>query len=83
MILSDPMTIIYGRDNCSYCEAAKNLLDRKGYKYIYKNIEKDTEALAAFKRDFPHAKTVPQILHEYNRIGGYTELTQWLSTVKS
>lgn len=53
---------IYGRDNCQWCEAAKNLLDRNGLKYRYHNIETNPSLLEEFKELFPGAKTVPQIL---------------------
>lgn len=78
------MFIIYGRDNCSWCDAAKALLNDNAFVYTYKNIETSKEDLEAFRRDFPNAKTVPQILFDYNQIGGYEDLRKWLkpSTTK-
>ena len=76
---------VYGRNNCQWCKAATDLLDRHEVKYEYYNIEEDPKALADFKWIFFGAKTVPQILvttpndgdHEYKIIGGYTELVEW------
>ncbi len=53
---------IYGRQNCQWCDAAKALLERKGLKYRYHDIESNTDLLEEFKELFPDAKTVPQIL---------------------
>lgn len=68
------MYYIYGRQNCSYCEAAKALLNRKGLAFKYFDIEQVPEYLEAFKAMFPNAKTVPQIHEDGNYIGGYKEL---------
>jgi glutaredoxin len=73
---------IYGRNNCSYCDAAKALLEREGLKYVYHNIEEDPKALAEFKFIFRDAKSVPQIAtgmyDSVNVIGGYEDLRAWL-----
>lgn len=73
---------IYGRSNCQWCDNAKTLLDSKGLKYNYYDIEKDSKALSEFKFIFRGAKTVPQILtgayDEVTVIGGYTDLVEWL-----
>lgn len=73
---------IYGRNNCVWCDRAKELLDSRGLKYTFWNIEEDSKALSEFKFLFKGAKTVPQILtgayDEVNVIGGYTELVEWL-----
>lgn len=74
---------IYGRNNCQWCDAAKALLERKGLKYTYHNIEENSKALSEFKFMFPNAKTVPQIVtgvyDQVTIIGGYKELEQWLN----
>lgn len=86
------MYFIYGRKNCSWCNAAKAILNDNAILFTYKDIEKDIDARMEFFEFFPFAKTVPQILletpndgdHEYKRIGGYEDLRQWLkpSTTK-
>jgi glutaredoxin len=60
---------IYGRNNCTYCDAAKALLERKGLKYRFLNIEEDPSLLQEFKELFPNAQSVPQILGwEFNGV---------------
>lgn len=69
--------IIYGKEDCQYCENAKNLLSEKGYEFTYSELGKDytKEELLELA---PSAKTYPQIwvdsgmITEY--VGGFTEL---------
>lgn len=70
---------IYGRSNCSWCDAAKALLERKGFSYSYHNIETDPEKLMNFRILFPEAKTVPQIMKGSLYIGGYSDLEKYLA----
>lgn len=75
--------LIYGKENCTYCEAAKNLLDEKGKRYTYKQIGTDVskEDLVEYCREFGVVpRTVPQIFcdsfGEMDYIGGFEELKQ-------
>ena len=72
------MIEIYGKDNCPYCDMAKNLCEQKGLDYEYKQLGTD------FDRDemistFPGARTFPQIILDGQKIGGYTELKELTS----
>jgi len=82
------MTVtVYSKPACSFCDKAKALLSSKGIQYDEKIFDvgqpkvegKDYVDLVAFKQSYPDVKSVPQIFVEGNRIGGYTELTQFLS----
>ena len=64
--------IIYGKDNCPYCDMAKKLSERKGYETTYKKLGTDFDALEMGEQ-FPTARTFPQIIVDGNKIGGYTE----------
>jgi glutaredoxin len=71
--------IVYGKNNCSYCEKAKSLLTAKNEQFEYLTLDKDytkTDLLELV----PDVKTVPQIwLHvndETLYIGGYTDLVR-------
>lgn len=79
------MYIIYGKDNCPFCEKAKALLTIKELPYTYLTLDKD------FTRDelldmAPNAKSFPQIWQEDEldgevmqaHIGGYTDLEKHL-----
>tara|TARA_R110002096_G_scaffold214784_1_gene402515 strand:- start:794 stop:1036 length:243 start_codon:yes stop_codon:yes gene_type:complete len=67
--------ILYGTESCHYCALAEQWIKAKGdtvTKYIVgKDVTKDE-----FKKLFPGATTVPQIIHDGKHIGGYTELTE-------
>jgi len=63
---------IYTQNNCGYCVAAKNLLDRKGEKYEEIHLENNPDAKNKLKQD--GLRTVPQIWLDEEYIGGYVEL---------
>lgn len=73
------MFFIYGKSNCQWCDAAKLLLERKGFKYKYGDIVNDETERRDFIEDFPDARTVPQIVHNGRRVGGYEDLVKYLS----
>ena len=70
------MITIYGTQNCTYCQKAKWICRqyKLGFVYIPLDQESFPEHREEFKKLFPDAKTVPQILWDGKHIGGYTEL---------
>ena len=73
------MVEIYSKDNCPYCDKAKNLLEMKNMEYIEYKLDKD------FSRDeilewFPGVKTFPIITLDKKYIGGYNELYDLIAT---
>ena len=73
------MVEIYSKDNCPYCDKAKNLLEMKNMEYIEYKLDKD------FSRDeilewFPGVKTFPIITLDKKYIGGYNELYDLVAT---
>ena len=65
--------VVYSRDNCIYCDKAKELLTSQGFKFEEKNVYEHKEE---FKSLFPDAKTVPQIIFNGKHVGGYNELVE-------
>ena len=70
---------IYSKDNCPYCDKAKNLLQMKSIEFTEYKLDKD------FSRDeilewFPGVKTFPIITLDKKYIGGYNELYDLLLT---
>lgn len=70
---------IYSKDNCPYCDKAKNLLEMKSISFEEHKLDKD------FSRDeilewFPGVKTFPIITVNKKFIGGYNELEKLLDT---
>jgi|SaaInlV_125m_DNA_1040241.scaffolds.fasta_scaffold350733_1 glutaredoxin 3 len=77
--------VIYSKDGCGFCVAAKNLLDQKGISYVEYNIstqpDKRTELLEAASRENVVPRTVPQIWLNNKYIGGYDKLALFFSEV--
>lgn len=73
------MYIVYSKDNCMYCEAAKQLLKNK--KEEFRVIDLNSEiSLSEFKERYPQFRTVPQIFKDEeimdNHIGGFDQLVK-------
>lgn len=71
------MIEVYGRDNCQYCTKAVNLLELKKMEYTYYKLGIDL-TLDELLEKFPDAKTVPIVVANGFRIGGFTELETYL-----
>jgi len=67
--------IIYGKNDCSWCEKAKKLLEEKGlpYEELKLGIDYERDELAA-KLGGVERLTVPQIFHEGIHLGNYEAL---------
>jgi glutaredoxin len=70
-------TIVWSKDNCTFCDQAKALLEQRNIAYEEKKIgygytrENLLEAV-------PTARSVPQIFVNNNYIGGFTELRRYI-----
>jgi glutaredoxin len=69
--------IIWSKDNCTFCDQAKALLEQRNIAYEERKIgygytrEDLLEAV-------PTARTVPQIFVNNNHVGGFTELRKYI-----
>ena len=72
--------VIYTRDLCEYCVAAKEEFESREWDYTTHNI-KHEDNYDNLKNLLPDVKTVPQIWIDGKHIGGYDELKEWLKTV--
>jgi glutaredoxin len=69
--------IVWSKDNCTFCDQAKALLEQRNIPYEEKKIgygytrEDLLEAV-------PTARAVPQIFVNNNHVGGFTELRQYI-----
>ena len=71
------MIEIYGKPMCPFCDKAKNLCETRGFKYTYKSLGTDYTREELMEQ-FPNARTVPQIVINGQKIGGYDQFTQYL-----
>lgn len=72
------MIDIYSKVGCTWCKAAKDLLDVNNIEYNEYVIGRDLTR-EEFLEKFPDAKTVPHILVDNNVIGGYDKLLEHVS----
>lgn len=71
--------IVWSKDNCTYCDQAKKLLESKGVEFEERKIGYGytLEDLLAV---VPNARTAPQIFLDEDYVGGFTELKQKLES---
>lgn len=74
--------LVYTKDDCPYCTYAKNLLAEKGLEYTENKIG---HALIReeFVSIFPDVKTLPLIIVNGTKIGGYKELVEYINNEQS
>lgn len=69
------MLTIYSKNNCPFCDRAKQLLESKGVSYLEVNIEREPEARQLLVDK--GLRSVPQIFHGYELIpGGFDGLNR-------
>jgi glutaredoxin 3 len=66
--------VIYTKDWCGYCQAAKRLLTQLGYQYQEIDVTHDLARYEEMKKKADGRRTVPQVFFDGTGIGGYTEL---------
>lgn len=73
------MYTIFGKSNCKWCDAAKQLCESQGVDYEYVDVLADLNLYEKMQEGVQEctgrkAMTVPQIFDLSGYIGGYTEL---------
>ncbi len=71
------MIKIYGKENCLFCDKAKQLCSSKEIDFRYYQLGQDYE-IKELMELVPNARTVPQIFKDNILIGGFSELQEWL-----
>jgi glutaredoxin 3 len=67
--------IVYTSALCTYCAAAKKLLQKLGVSYREVDLTRDHELRERLSRENGDYRTVPMIFVEGRFIGGYTDLS--------
>ena len=65
---------IYTTQSCPYCQAAKQLLRKKGVKYAEIDVSCDADLRNAMTRRAHGSRTVPQIFIGGTHVGGCDDL---------
>ena len=71
------MIEIFGKTQCPFCDKAKALCEKEGLEYRYLQLGEDFTREELFK-EFPNARTFPQINVDGNAIGGYDQLVEYV-----
>jgi glutaredoxin 3 len=66
--------IIYSKNNCPYCDWAKQLLDAKKVQYSVIRVDQDAAKLEEMVR-LSGRRSVPQIFINDEAVGGYDDLS--------
>jgi glutaredoxin 3 len=71
------MINVYGKPDCTWCTAAKTLLDLKNIPYNYYSVGEDV-GIDYIIENFSGVRTVPIIQVNGTHIGGYDDLVKYL-----
>lgn len=66
--------IVYSKDYCPYCVAAKNLLTQKGVPFKEIDVTRDPVQLEDMLKRAAPRRTVPQIFINGQGIGGFDDM---------
>lgn len=69
-----PPVVLYTKDYCPYCKAAKALLAKKGVNFVNHEISEDAAKRRKMIARANGRTTVPQIFIGDFHVGGYTDL---------
>lgn len=72
------MFTVYSKDNCSFCTAAKMLLDTRSIDYKEVKLDRDITKEQLLTQ-VPGIKSFPYIEDAGKPIGGYSELQKYLT----
>jgi glutaredoxin-related protein len=65
---------VYSKDNCPFCDMAKNWFKSKGYEFTEHRIGHNGFTREMLLEAVPTARTVPQIVIDEKLIGGWDDL---------
>lgn len=71
--------IVWSKDNCSFCDQAKKLLESKGIEFEERKIGSGQWFREDLLQAVPGARSVPQIFVDGKLVGGFNELKQSLA----
>jgi glutaredoxin 3 len=74
--------VIYTKDSCGYCRAAKQLLQQLGLSYRELDVTTDAASYKQMVQLADGRSTVPQIFVDGVGLGGYTDLARLVSEQK-
>jgi thioredoxin reductase (NADPH) len=70
--------IVWSKNNCLWCNRAKQLLEMKNVPYEDRNIDSGSWTKEQLFEAAPGAKSLPQVFVDNELIGGYDQLREFL-----
>lgn len=70
--------IIWSKDQCTFCDQAKRLLETRDIDYEERNINRGSRTKEQLLEAVPQARSVPQIFVDDEYVGGFNELREIL-----
>lgn len=74
------MYTIYGHNQCTFCNQAKQELSKRDLPYTYKDVRESAEAMDEYVANANGLRTVPLVMLGDTSLGGYQDLLKHLST---
>ena len=71
--------VIWSKNQCTYCDQAKALLNSHGIEYEERNIMSGNWTKEQLLEAVPEARSLPQIFVDDEHIGGFKELKEILT----
>jgi len=71
------MILIYGKPMCPFCDKAKAFCEQRGFDYEYRVLDTDYTKEELLET-FPGARTVPQIVINGEKVGGYDGFMKYI-----
>ena len=71
---------IYGTQQCPWCDRVKDLVNSTGFEYTYTDVGESEKAQQMFRQN--NYRTVPQVFHDGEYIGGYEATNKYLKENK-
>ena len=69
--------VVYSKNNCVWCDRAKNLLNSVNLPFDEIDLSDDTKRTEFYNKIGEGVKTVPQIFIDDDLVGGYTDLIEY------
>lgn len=77
-----PQIVMWSKDNCVFCDRAKQLLTEKGLTYEERNLSHGTWTKDQLIDVAPHVRSLPQIFWGGKHVGGHKELMEFFAGVR-
>ena len=79
--LTGPKAVVWSQPGCAHCNSAKSFLEIRGYTVEVRTLENGGWTITDLHKDFPQARTVPQITVDGENVGDFNALRGFFDKV--